>query len=240
MPPFLLRRFSAASIAAVFAAALCLLCGLSSPVLAQTNKDLVRDNKVLSDVQKRIALVIGNKSYADLPLKNPVNDAQAMAQTLQNLGFEVILKTDLTNRQMVEAVDLFTRKLGPNTIGLFYFSGHGVQLDGTNYLVPVGYHIVQPSDISFETFPAQRLVSAMGQNGCTFNIIILDACRNNPFPKGVRALNDKGLGKNGRAIGHVYRLCDRPRSNRKRRFRPKQRPVHRRSFAKNENARFEN
>ena len=194
---------------AVFA--LLLVGGVSAPrpVCAQ-NKDLVRDNRVLSDVQKRVALVIGNKDYAEAPLKNPVNDATAMAVQLKELGFDVLLKTNLTKRQMREAVDDFAAKLGPNTIGLFYFSGHGVQVDGANYLVPLSFHIERQADVDDEAYPAQRLLDTMGQTGCKCNIVILDACRNNPLPKNARALGDKGLGKMNAPAGTFIAYATAP------------------------------
>lgn len=157
-------------------------------------RDLVPVSGASSGLLRRIALVIGNKDYANAPLKNPINDAKSMANVLKGLGFEVILKTNVTNREMTEAVDAFAQKLNPNCMGLFYFSGHGIQVGGVNYLVPIGSTIKRQADVKFEAFPAQRLLDTMGGSGCTLNLIILDACQSNSLPKSLRE-GDGGLGK---------------------------------------------
>ncbi len=181
-----------------------------TPPQTQKQKDLVRVDAAFSSVQKRVALVIGNKDYTDAPLKNPVNDATAMATALKSLGFTVILKTNLTNRGMSEAVSEFAELLDKNSIGLFYFSGHGVAVGGVNYLVPIGYTIKRQADVAFEAFPAQRLLDTMGGAGCTLNLVILDACRNNPLPKSIKAVGDNGLGKMDAPSGTLVAYATAP------------------------------
>ena len=113
--------------------------------------------------EQRIALVIGNSKYRNAPqLANPDNDAQSMAQLLNSAGFEVIAATDLTQNDMIKVVQDFSAKVssrGPNTVAMVYYAGHGVQLAGENYLVPVDARISTPADLANN---AVRLVDVMG------------------------------------------------------------------------------
>jgi formylglycine-generating enzyme required for sulfatase activity len=136
--------------------------------------------------QKKIALVIGNASYADAPLRNPVNDASDVASTLRRLGFSVTLKTNVNKRDMESAVRNFKSVLSKGDIALFYYSGHGMQVSGSNYLVPVGETILNETDIRYNAMEAQYVMDNMQDAGASVNIVILDACRDNPF-KGVRS-----------------------------------------------------
>jgi uncharacterized caspase-like protein len=97
--------------------------------------------------ERRVALVIGNGAYKQSPLKNPVNDARDMAATLKSLGFEVILKVNASLRQMNEAIDQFWGRLKQGGVGLFFFAGHGLQVAGENYLVPVDARITVERDV---------------------------------------------------------------------------------------------
>lgn len=142
--------------------------------------------------ESRLALVIGNSDYSSSPLRNPVNDAQALARTLERLQFKVITVFNGTHRQMKDAIDQFINKLHGYDVGLFYYSGHGVQYQGANYLVPVGADIQQAPDIQFEAVAAEQVLDDMGSVGTKFNIIILDACRNNPFAAKFRS-GQRGL-----------------------------------------------
>ncbi len=140
----------------------------------------------------RIALVIGNANYASAPLKNPVNDATDMAAALRAVGFQVTLGTDWTKRQMEDAIRAFGTKLRAGGTGLFYFAGHGVQVRGRNYLVPVGFAIGTESEVEYEAVDAGRVLGQMEDAGNGVNIVILDACRNNPFGRGFRSA-EQGL-----------------------------------------------
>ena len=128
-------------------------------------------------------LVIGNSAYgADIgPLQNPVNDATDMAATLQQLGFEVILLLDATRQQMEEAIAAFRRQLRPGGIGLFYFAGHGAQVEGTNYLIPIGANVERAATAKADAVSAEQVLASMAAAGTALNFLILDACRNNPF-----------------------------------------------------------
>jgi formylglycine-generating enzyme required for sulfatase activity len=133
--------------------------------------------------QNRWALVIGNSAYgADVgPLLNPVNDATDMAATLQSLGFEVTLVLNATRQQMDEALAAYRRQLRPGGTGLFYFAGHGAQVEGMNYLIPIGANVERAVTAQAESVSAEQVLAGMTAAGTTLNILILDACRNNPF-----------------------------------------------------------
>ncbi len=140
----------------------------------------------------RIALVIGNANYETAPLKNPVNDARDMAEALRALDFEVILKLDADQRQMELAIDEFYGRLRRMEVGVFYFAGHGMQVDGDNYLIPIKAHVTSETDIRWEAVPAGKVLGKMNEAGNKLNIAILDACRDNPFKRSFRS-QGKGL-----------------------------------------------
>ncbi len=145
-----------------------------------------------STTQRGIALVIGNAAYQTGRLRNPGNDAADMAGSLRQLGFEITLVRDANLRQMEDAIDQFIRRLRRGGTGLFYFAGHGVQVAGENYLIPLGSRIDRPQDVRYEAVPAGRVLGAMEDAGNAVNIVILDACRNNPYAQGWRSAN-RGL-----------------------------------------------
>lgn len=131
--------------------------------------------------QKKVALVIGNASYADVPLRNPVNDATDLASTLRNLGFTVTLRTNLNKQSMESAVNTFKDAVSSGDVALFYYSGHGMQVSGSNYLIPVGEVISDETDVKYKAVDAQYVMDKLQWSGASVNIIILDACRDNPF-----------------------------------------------------------
>ena len=143
--------------------------------------------------RNRTALVIGNGSYNESPLKNPVNDANLISAELQTAGFNVISVTDSDLKGMRNAVRQFGDALRNNPgVGLFYYAGHGLQKDGVNYLVPVTADIQREYDIEDECMRADRVLRMMEMYDNPLNIIILDACRNNPYASSTRSM-DKGL-----------------------------------------------
>ena len=126
--------------------------------------------------------MIGNAAYQVAPLYNPENDAVDMAAALEGLDFEVILRTNANLRTMVEAVQEFGRRLPDGGVGLFYYSGHGVQSKGENYLIPLAANIQSDADIQFEALNANRVLAQMEEaNQRGVNVVILDACRTNPY-----------------------------------------------------------
>ncbi len=142
---------------------------------------------------KRIALVIGNANYKQAPLRNPVNDAKAIATTLKEQGFEVIQVADLDRRKMMEAVRNFTTKSRGYDVGLFFYAGHGVQVKGKNYLIPVDADLKSETDVEFNCYALDELLSNM-DGTAKANVLILDACRNNPFERSwSRSTSGSGL-----------------------------------------------
>lgn len=141
----------------------------------------------------RYALVIGNSNYSFAPLRNPTQDAALMAATLRVLGFDVSEYLDVPQRDLKRAVVDFGRKLeqaGKDAVGLVYYAGHGVQVRGENYLIPIGANIRDELDVDIEGVRASIILSALERAGNSLNIVILDACRNNPFQSNTRAVNN--------------------------------------------------
>lgn len=134
----------------------------------------------------RHALVIGNANYTHGPLKNPLNDARAMAKELAQAGFEVLLVEDATQTGMQKAVRTFGDRLASGGVGLFYYAGHGIQAKGRNYLVPVNADIDREYEIEFTSVDMNMVLSMMDAAKNPLNIVILDACRNNPFSRSFR------------------------------------------------------
>lgn len=145
--------------------------------------------------EPRIALVIGNSTYASGPLPNPANDAKLLGDTLRQLGFEVIARRNADQITMKRAIQEFGTRLdkaGPEAIGLFYYAGHGVQLNGRNYLIPTTARIEREADVEIEAVSADWVIEQMRYARNRLNIVILDACRNNPFTRSMRSA-DRGL-----------------------------------------------
>ena len=137
--------------------------------------------------EKRVALVIGNGNYlSGAKLSNPANDARDIAASLRELGFQVIAKTDITQKEMNRAIIEFGSKLTADTIALFYFAGHGLQVRGKNYLLPVDAQIAAEAAVRAEGVDVDTVLDQLGVS--PLNIVILDACRNNPFERKFRSL----------------------------------------------------
>ncbi len=169
--------------------------------------------------EKRFALVVGNSNYPKSigVLKNPVNDATDFAKELENSNFEVQLLTNATYGQLRAAMLRFKEKVDRSdpdkTVSLFYYAGHGLQRDDENYLVPIDAAIEYEDDIARYCFPVQRMVlSNMERSNSRMNIVILDACRNNPFPSLNRSLGSDGLGEMRRARGSFIAYATAPGS----------------------------
>jgi hypothetical protein len=138
--------------------------------------------------EPRTALVIGNAAYEFAPLRNPGNDARAMSEALRSVGFEVTERMDLDQKGMKLAIRDFGLRLKERGgIGLFYFAGHGMQVQGENYLLPIGARIELESDVDIEGVRAAQVMARMEAAGNDLNIVILDACRNNPFARSFRS-----------------------------------------------------
>ena len=143
---------------------------------------------------ERVALVIGNADYKVGPLRNPVNDARDIARVLGVLGFDIIKLENAGRRDIVASANDFYNRLKTAKVALFYYSGHGMQVNGRNYLIPIGMHLESESDIEFEAVDAGRILGKMEDARAETNIIILDACRSNPFVRSYRS-NGSGLAR---------------------------------------------
>jgi uncharacterized caspase-like protein len=152
--------------------------------------------------ERRTALVIGNSAYQKSPLVNPVNDAQAMAATLGPLGFAVTKLENASKSQMADAIRQFGDNIKRGGVGLFYFAGHGVQINGENFLLPVDDDIQDKSQVATKGIEARLVLQAMNNAKNRLNVVILDACRNNPFTQGAsRALVATGSSRSDNAGG---------------------------------------
>ena len=169
---------------------------------AQSNRGM----KLHSD---RYALVIGNSAHQTAPLTNPGNDAEDMSSTLINMGFTVILKKNADQRTMEDAIRSFGEQLRKGGVGLFYFAGHGMQVDGRNYLIPVDSKIESESDVKYEAVDAGRVLGKMEDAENQLNIVILDACRNNPFSRNFRS-TETGLARMDAPRGSLIAYATAP------------------------------
>jgi uncharacterized caspase-like protein len=164
------------------------------PPLAPLPAAVTQPPRPLPGAEQRVALVIGNSNYQHTQvLPNPDNDAQSMAQFLNSAGFEVVTGTDLSQNDMIRVVQDFSAKVaarGPNTVAMVYYAGHGVQLAGENYLIPVDARISAPSDLAGNAVRLVDVMATLQAIPSRLRIIVLDACRNNPFPN----INDAGRG----------------------------------------------
>ena len=136
--------------------------------------------------EQRLALVIGNAAYSapEPALKNPVNDARAIAAALKELGFGVRLVTDANHAGMRRAIREFEDSLRKRkSVGLFYFAGHGLHVEGRNYLLPIGARLTREDEALHRAIDATELVQRLRETGSRLNIVILDACRDNPLVK---------------------------------------------------------
>lgn len=155
-----------------------------------------------ASAEKRVALVIGNSAYQNAPrLGNPSNDATMMAATLKKSGFDsVVLRPDVTKDTMRRALRDFADQARDADIAVVYYAGHGIEVDGTNYLIPVDAVLERDTDVLDETFALDRVLIAM-EAAKQLRLVILDACRDNPFSKSMkrtastRAISSRGLAK---------------------------------------------
>ncbi|MBR1190815.1 caspase family protein [Bradyrhizobium sp. AUGA SZCCT0240] len=164
--------------------------------------------------EKRIALVVGNSAYQNVPrLDNPRNDAALMANTLAGLGFTLVggrAQLDLDKSAMDTAVQNFGRQVQGADVALFYYAGHGVQVAGSNYLVPVGANPTREADVDFQMVDVNLVLRQMQGSGTRLNMVILDACRNNPFgARGLRA-SDGGLAQMRAPEGTLISYATQP------------------------------
>jgi hypothetical protein len=166
--------------------------------------------------EKRIALVVGNSAYQNIArLDNPRNDATLMAETLSGLGFALIggrAQLDLDKAALDTDVQNFGRQIQGADVALFYYAGHGVQVNGSNYLVPVGANPTREADVDFQMVDINLVLRQMQGSGTRLNMVILDACRNNPFGgRGLRSA-DGGLAQMRAPEGTLISYATQPGS----------------------------
>jgi|SRR5579871_61624 len=165
---------------------------------------------------KRVALVIGNSAYKNIArLDNPANDAKLMANTLKRLGFTLIgngAQIDLDKAGFDNAAQSFGRQLQGADVGLFYYAGHGVQVSGANYLVPVNANPTREADIDFQMMDVNVVLRQMQGSGTKLNLVILDACRNNPFGGGGMRSVNRGLAQMYAPEGTLISYATQPGS----------------------------
>lgn len=152
-------------------------------------------------VERKVALVIGNARYSRGVLANPENDANALAETLSGLGFQVTKRLNVTLRDFKNEVDSFAGSLRKDDLALFYFAGHGIQVNRENYLLPVNFAAARENDVEFEAYSASRVQTALEGSPAKLRVLILDACRDNPyrFSRSTRGLSPMM----GNAVGTI-------------------------------------
>src|SRR4249919_1975481 len=202
-----MSRFNSTLLRAGLLASL-LSFGAGAAFAEAPNADIRTGMQTPPPADQRVALVIGNSNYQTAPkLANPGNDAQSMSQLLNSAGFEVTQATDLTRKDMVRVVQDFTAKVaerGPGTVAMIYYAGHGVQVEGENYLLPVDAKISTSYDLDGDSLRLVDLMGTLDSISSRMRIVVLDACRNNPFPEA----NDNGRGlaivdaPNGSIVGY--------------------------------------
>jgi len=167
-----------------------LLLGVLSVSFANAERSLK-----VQDMQNeaRVALVIGNGKYDEQPLKNPTNDSKAMKEILLKKGFEVIYKENATQEEMESSIDKFLNTLkSKKAVGLLYYAGHGIEAKGENYLIPIGAKISSENFIKQKTIALNSIIEGMQDSKNELNIVILDACRDNPY-RGIVRSGKRGL-----------------------------------------------
>lgn len=187
------------------------ILALTSSFSAQIGRNLERDKSG----GRRIALVIGNAAYSKAkPLTNPANDAADMAVALKGLGFEVFSGVNLDKRRMEILIRDFGTKLTNGGTGLFYYAGHGIQVGGENYLIPVDADIPEEDEVGYSAVPVGLVLQKMASAKNDLNIVILDACRNNPFARSWRGYRDStnsdGLAKISPPTGTLVLYATEP------------------------------
>ena len=161
--------------------------------------------------ERRVALVIGNAAYKVNPLKNPVNDARDMANSLRGYGFTVIERTNLTTRQVGQTLREFRSKLTPGSVAVVYNAGHGVQIKGENYLPTVDAEINGEEDVPMQSLSTKQVMDLLGEAKTRMNLVFLDACRDNPYARSFRS-GGRGIAKENAPSGTLISFATRPGS----------------------------
>lgn len=201
----------------VGAALLLAVAALSGPtaIAAEDSRGVkMLPGAAAAPAERRVALVIGNGAYRNAPpLTNPPNDARVIAEAVRGAGFELVggkVMLDLDRAGTEQAIRAFGQALRGGAVGLFYYAGHGVQISGSNYLVPVSAALATEADVKYELVDVNYVLDEMTQAGNRLNVIILDACRNNPFGgRGMRSVSS-GLAQMQAPSGTVISYATQP------------------------------
>ena len=161
--------------------------------------------------ENKIALIIGNGEYKTSHLANPVNDANDMATALNKCNFKVMKSINATKKEMRKLIRKFGEEINKGAVGLFYYAGHGIQVDGENYLVPVNAEVYTEAEVEDECLKVSSVLRQMESAGNRLNIIILDACRDNPYARSFRT-SEKGLAKMDAPTGSILAYATAPES----------------------------
>lgn len=228
----MLTRSREKAVRLVTVSLVCLVTLVVNSALAQ-ERNLAIEHANSTSGEQRVALVIGNATYKTQPLGNPIHDAADIAAKLRNLGFEVTLRTNATQKEMTRAITQFGEHIKPGSVALFYYAGHGVQARGRNFLVPVDAEIQTEAGVSSEAVDVDSVLEQLSP--ARVSMVILDACRNNPFERRFRSAGGGGLaqmdapkgtliayatapgktaadgaGRNGLYTGALLRMLDQP------------------------------
>lgn len=163
--------------------------------------------------ETKVALVIGNSAYQNgAALKNPVNDAHAMAEKLRALGFDVIERRNVKAREYGPALREFRTKLRPGAVAVFFYAGHGLQVNGKNYFPAVDADIQGEEDVPTQSLDMSNLFMTLDQAKTRLNLVFLDACRNNPYASAFRSVTTGGLARVDAPSGTLISYATRPGS----------------------------
>jgi uncharacterized caspase-like protein len=186
------KRFRLITACVMAAGTLALMCGAASDAQRQRDRELTHPDSPNTQTGRRVALIIGNADYRYASsLRNPVNDARDMREVLSSYGFELLGKDNCGLAEMKQLITEFGRRLNSGgAVGLFYYAGHGVQVEGRNYLIPVDANIHSEQQVEFDAVDIGRVINEMNAAGNGINIVILDACRKNPFARSWRSATD--------------------------------------------------
>jgi len=185
------------------------LLAASGPVDRVWGADAAPPGENASQAEQRTALLIGNGAYASAPLRNAVNDARTMGETLKGLGFDVVEHENLNQKEMKKEIQAFGQRLLKGGVGLFYYAGHGMQVNGRNYLIPVGAAIEHEKQVEYEAVDVGAVLTEMDYARNRLNIVILDACRDNPFARSFRS-SVQGLASMNAPTGTIVAYATAP------------------------------
>lgn len=193
---------------------LCLIVVLTLPIFAQAAAKggaTARTTVSVAQGERRTALVIGNGSYKNAPLANPVRDARLIAEALLAARFRVIRLENASRETMLKAIAEFGDEIDLGGVGVFYYAGHGVQVRGENYLMPVDAKIDREEEIRTRSVNAQEILDRMAAAKNGLNLVFLDACRNDPYPRASRGAAP-GLARMDAALGTLVSFATAPGS----------------------------